>query len=176
MESAGVSPATQKLLAPERPRLGAMKPPAAAAPGEARAIALAVKASFDDAFRIVGWMCGGLAVLASLSAVWGVRNKTKSGSSGPQADSARGREKKWRPELGPPTIPSRKLKLHLGGSRRDRLGRRGVRLDADVGALAVRREQASYATSLPSSVIVLTAPILPLPVTLVKLVWMAEGS
>jgi EmrB/QacA subfamily drug resistance transporter len=70
---AKVSPETRRLLEPERRKLGGMKPPAQAAPAEARAIEAAVKASFDSSFRIVCWFSGALALAASACAAWGVK-------------------------------------------------------------------------------------------------------
>ena len=78
LDAAGVSPATRQLLDPERPRLGAMKPPAGAAATEARAIEEAVRSSLDSSFRIVAWICGALALLASASAAWGVKESASS--------------------------------------------------------------------------------------------------
>jgi len=73
LSDSSVSASTRRLLEPERRKLGAMKPPAQAAPAEARVIEAAVKASFDSSFRIVCWTSGALALVASACAAWGVK-------------------------------------------------------------------------------------------------------
>ncbi len=65
LSAAGVSPATRRLLEPDRGRLGAMKPPAGASPSEAGAIAAAVRTSLDRSFHVTGFACAGLALAAA---------------------------------------------------------------------------------------------------------------
>lgn len=74
LDAANVSEATRRLLEPERGKLGAMKLPPSAEAGETRAIEQAVRASLDSSFRLVGWICGALALLGAGSAAWGVRS------------------------------------------------------------------------------------------------------
>jgi hypothetical protein len=82
LDSAGVSPATRQLLAPERTKLGAMKPLAGTGESEARAIQSAVKASLDSTFRVVSLICAALALLSAACAAWGVRSVPKGRRSG----------------------------------------------------------------------------------------------
>jgi EmrB/QacA subfamily drug resistance transporter len=80
LDAAGVSAASRRLLDPERTKLGAMKPPAAATPDEAKAIAAAVPRSLDAAFRVVARSCAGLALLSAACAAIGVSSRqTKPG-------------------------------------------------------------------------------------------------
>ncbi|MFY9550995.1 MAG: MFS transporter, partial [Thermoanaerobaculia bacterium] len=72
LDAAGISPATRQLLEPERPKLGAMKPPAGVRDTEARAVERAVKTSLDASFRVVAWISAALAFLAAACAAWGV--------------------------------------------------------------------------------------------------------
>jgi EmrB/QacA subfamily drug resistance transporter len=72
LAAGGVSPETARALAPERPKLGAMKPPAGLPARETRAIADAVRGSLADAFETVTRLCAGLTLLASASAAAGV--------------------------------------------------------------------------------------------------------
>ena len=52
-----------------------MKPPASAPAPEARAIERGVATSLHRAFRVVSLISGGLALLASVCAAWGVRDE-----------------------------------------------------------------------------------------------------
>jgi len=72
LDTAGVSPATLRLLEPERARLGAMKPPAGASETESRAIKEAVGSSLDASFRVVSSACAGLALVAAACGAVGV--------------------------------------------------------------------------------------------------------
>ena len=74
---AEISPATVRALAPERTKLGAMRPPAAASPGEKQRIERAVRESLDSSFRFVAAICGGLALLAAASAAVGIERRAK---------------------------------------------------------------------------------------------------
>lgn len=76
LEAARVSEPVRRALEPERSKLGAMKPPASASAEESRAIANAVRASLDSAFRVTTLSSAGLALLAAASAAWGVRRPT----------------------------------------------------------------------------------------------------
>ena len=78
LDTARVAPSTRRLLDSERGKLGAMQPPASAPAREARAIERGVATSFHRAFRVVCLISGALAFLASLCALWGVRNRTSS--------------------------------------------------------------------------------------------------
>jgi EmrB/QacA subfamily drug resistance transporter len=125
LEAAGVSAATRQLLDPERGRLGAMKPPAGAAAKEARSIEQAVKASLDSSFRAVGWICGALALLASASAAWGVR-ETSSGRPLPRrAQPSGGRPMKR--EATPRPSARREAALRQARSRSSPSGLDGPR-------------------------------------------------
>jgi MFS family permease len=73
LDAAAVSPAVRAALAPERSKLGALRPPAGASEAEARAVAAAARASLDSAFRVVALGACGLALLAFACAAWGVR-------------------------------------------------------------------------------------------------------
>ncbi len=73
LDAAAVSPALRAAMAPERAKLGALKPPAGASAEESRAIAAAARESLDAAFRVVVLGGGVLALLASACAAWGVR-------------------------------------------------------------------------------------------------------
>ena len=70
---AGVSAETRRRLAPERARLGAMKPPPGASEAERRAIEQAVGPSLDSGFRYVSDFCAGLAAAAAACAAIGVK-------------------------------------------------------------------------------------------------------
>ena len=72
LAAAGVSPATVRLLAPERSRLGAMKPPAGASAAEVRSIGQAVGKSLDSAFGVVTLACAGLALAAAACGLLGI--------------------------------------------------------------------------------------------------------
>jgi EmrB/QacA subfamily drug resistance transporter len=72
LAAAGVSPATVRLLEPERSRLGAMKAPAGTSETEAREIRQAVAKSLDASFRVVSTACAGLALLAAACGALGV--------------------------------------------------------------------------------------------------------
>jgi EmrB/QacA subfamily drug resistance transporter len=76
LDAAAVSPAVRAALAPERSKLGGLKPPAVASEAESRAIAAATRESLDAAFRVVALGAGVLALLASSCAAWGVRRET----------------------------------------------------------------------------------------------------
>ena len=73
LDETAVSASTRRLLEPERGKLGAMKPPAQATPAETRAIEGAVGSALESSFRLVCWICGALAVAASVCAAWGVK-------------------------------------------------------------------------------------------------------
>ena len=77
LDAANVAADTRRLLEPERGKLGAMRPPRGATPADARAIEAAVRSSLDSSFRVVGWLCGVLALIASASAAWGI-SRTRS--------------------------------------------------------------------------------------------------
>ncbi|HEY1433737.1 MAG TPA: MFS transporter, partial [Thermoanaerobaculia bacterium] len=81
LAGASVSTATRQRIAPERTKLGAMKPPANAPTSEAEAIKAAVKRSLNGAFRVVSAGCAGLAVLSAASAAIGVSGKRAGRSS-----------------------------------------------------------------------------------------------
>jgi hypothetical protein len=73
LDEAAVSASTLRLLEPERGKLGAMKPPAQATPSETRTIEGAVGSALESSFRLVCWICGGLALAAAVCAAWGVK-------------------------------------------------------------------------------------------------------
>jgi EmrB/QacA subfamily drug resistance transporter len=72
LDAARVSAETRRLLAPERAKLGATKPPARASATEAAAVREAVKRALDGAFRVVSLGCAGLALLSAASAAIGL--------------------------------------------------------------------------------------------------------
>ena len=72
LDAAGVSAPLRQALAPERAKLGAMRPPAGASEEESRAIASAIRSALDSGFRVTAWSSAALALLASLCAAWGV--------------------------------------------------------------------------------------------------------
>ena len=65
LADARVSAQVLQQLAPERVRLGALKPPPSASADEARAIRAAVKSGLDRSFRVTSQACAGLALAAA---------------------------------------------------------------------------------------------------------------
>ncbi|HEY1251086.1 MAG TPA: DHA2 family efflux MFS transporter permease subunit [Thermoanaerobaculia bacterium] len=77
LDAAAVPAPLRQALAPERSKLGAMKPPAGASESEARAISSAIRSALDAGFRVAALSSAALALLASACAAWGVRNPKK---------------------------------------------------------------------------------------------------
>jgi len=80
LDAAAISPATRQALAPERSKLGAMRPPAGAGEAEARAVESAVKSSFGSALRVVYLCSAGLALLAAACGALGIGPKAAAAS------------------------------------------------------------------------------------------------
>jgi EmrB/QacA subfamily drug resistance transporter len=75
LEAAHVPAPLRREVDAERPKLGAMRPPAGAGAEEANVISGAIRASLDSAFREVALGSAALAVVASACAAWGVRRE-----------------------------------------------------------------------------------------------------
>jgi hypothetical protein len=73
LDAAHVPAPLRRALDAERPKLGAMRPPAGTSAEEERAVTDAVHAALNAAFREVAFGSAGLAVVASACAAWGVR-------------------------------------------------------------------------------------------------------
>jgi EmrB/QacA subfamily drug resistance transporter len=85
LEAAGVSADTRRLLAPERSKLGAMKPPETANAREKRAVEQAVGSALATSFRRVSAICAALAVAAAAcgaATVAGADRRRKSAARG----------------------------------------------------------------------------------------------
>jgi MFS family permease len=75
LDAAHVPAPLRRALDAERPKLGAMRPPAGTSAEEERAVMDAVHAALNAAFREVTFGSAGLAVVASACAAWGVRRE-----------------------------------------------------------------------------------------------------
>ncbi len=73
LDAAHVSPKTRELLAPERSRLGAARPPSGASPAEKKAIHEGIADGLEDAFRDINVLGAGLSILAAACGGFGVR-------------------------------------------------------------------------------------------------------
>jgi len=83
LDAARISHDTRAQLAPERAKLGAMKPPEGLPPAEANAVRTAVRKSLDGAFRVVSLGCAVLALLSAACAAIGVAGPARSRRRGP---------------------------------------------------------------------------------------------
>ena len=82
LDAAGVSAETRAFLEPQRAKLGAMEPPAAAGEKEKRAVEGAIAAGLDAAFRRISWICVALSVAA---AVCGAATSVKIAKKSPRS-------------------------------------------------------------------------------------------